>query len=99
MTTNDDQKPKDITEAHSSAGVSCAAAAGYALTCEHQGCNATEGVAEYTRYSSDLDADDEGELTAQEREDWINEPIALCPEHAGDRKRHTASDQPRRAQD
>jgi len=30
MTTNDDQKPKDTTEADSSAGVSCAAAAGYA---------------------------------------------------------------------
>lgn len=28
MTTNDDQKPKDTTEADSSAGVSCAAAAG-----------------------------------------------------------------------
>jgi hypothetical protein len=30
MTTTDDQKPKDITEANSSAGVSCAAASGYA---------------------------------------------------------------------
>jgi len=30
MTTTDDQKPKDTIEADSSAGVSCAAAAGYA---------------------------------------------------------------------
>ena len=30
MTTNDDQTPKDTTEADSSAGVSCAAASGYA---------------------------------------------------------------------
>lgn len=30
MTTNDDQTPKDTAEANSSAGVSCAAAAGYA---------------------------------------------------------------------
>ena len=34
MTTNDDQKPKDTTEADSSAGVSCAAAAGYAVALE-----------------------------------------------------------------
>ena len=68
MTTNNDQKPMDTTEADSSAGVSCAAAAGYALTCEHQGCNATDGVADYVRYTSDLDDDDEGDdLTAEER--------------------------------
>jgi len=46
-------------------------------------------VADYVRYQSDLDDDDEGDdLTAEEREDWINEPIALCPDHAGCRKRH-----------
>lgn len=65
-----------------------AAASGYALTCEHQGCNATDGVADYVRYTSDLDDDDEGDdLTAEEREDWLSEPIALCPAHAGNRKR------------
>lgn len=31
MTTNDDQKPMDTTEADSSAGVSCAAASGYVV--------------------------------------------------------------------
>lgn len=64
-----------------------AAASGYALTCEHPGCSATQGVADYVRYSSDIEADEEGKLTAEEREDWINEPIALCPAHAGERKR------------
>lgn len=66
----------------------------YALTCEHEGCHATQGVADYVRYQSDLDADDEGELSAEEREDWSNEPIALCPAHAGSRKRHNGKDMP-----
>lgn len=90
MTPNNDQKPKDTTEATSPAGVSCAAPTGYALTCEHAGCNATENVADYVRYTSDLDDDDEGDdLTAEEREDWMHEPIALCPAHAGCRSRHS----------
>jgi hypothetical protein len=41
------------------------------LTCEHEGCNETEGVKDYPRQDPYLDGDD-----------LDGEPVALCPKHA-----------------
>lgn len=57
------------------------------LTCEHPGCDAEEGVRDYRRiFPEDLDPDGEGPLSKNELEDWRDEPIALCPQHAGTRE-------------
>lgn len=64
-----------------------AQAGGYALQCEHPGCAETKAVADYIRSANDVESDEEGPLTDDERADWLREPISLCPAHAGQRKR------------
>lgn len=53
------------------------------LICEHEGCNATKGVKDFKRTLDDLEPDGEGPYSEAEQADWLQEPIALCPEHAG----------------
>ena len=62
-----------------------------ALACEHAGCAATTNVADYVRLESDLVEDEEdGPWSSAERDEWRNEAIALCPTHAGERKRYSS---------
>lgn len=56
------------------------------LTCEHPGCQSTEGLRDYRRTPEDLAADEEGAMSQDEQEDWKDEPIALCSAHAGSRQ-------------
>ena len=59
----------------------------HAIQCEHPDCNQTVGVEDYVREPDDVETDAEGPLSAEERAEWLAEPIALCPTHAGERER------------
>ena len=53
------------------------------LECEHLDCDEVSAdVLDYKRLPNDLQGDEEGLLTDDEREDWSDEPIALCPKHS-----------------
>lgn len=53
------------------------------LECEHLDCEErSPDVLEYVRLPADLLRDEEGLLTDEEKEDWKDEPIALCRKHS-----------------
>lgn len=62
------------------------------LQCEHPGCSETSGVADYVRTEDDVETDAEGPLSKGEQDEWMTEPIALCPAHADQRKPQPPTD-------
>lgn len=57
------------------------------MICEHLGCQETQGVRDYRRLPSDLEEDEEGPMSEEDKAEWAEEPVALCHFHAKDHER------------